>query len=147
MGFEMPHLIANAILIPEIAQLVSEGKAVNFTPGGVSMRPFIEGGKDSVVLVRPEDLRVGDVILAQVEADRYVLHRLIGIDGDQMTLMGDGNLRGEEHCLRQQVLAKVQEVRSPKGIRKPLTRGRLWHWALPLRRYLLKIYRHTPRIL
>jgi len=143
----MPHLIANAILIPEIAQLVSEGKTVTFTPGGVSMRPFIEGGKDSVLLVRPEHLRVGDIILAEVSDERYVLHRLIALDGDHVTLMGDGNLRGEEYCIRENVLAKVREIRSPKGHRKPLTRGRLWHYALPLRRYLLKIYRHTPRLL
>jgi len=143
----MPHLIANAILIPEIAQLIRDGKEVTFTPGGVSMRPFIEGGKDSVLLVRPENLRVGDVILAEVSDERYVLHRLIGLDGDQVTLMGDGNLRGEEHCTTDKVLAKVREIHSPKGRRKPLTRGRLWFYLLPLRRYLLKIYRHTPRIL
>jgi len=143
----MPHLIANTVLIPEMAQLIREGKTVNFTPGGVSMRPFIEGGKDSVLLVQPTDLKVGDVILAQVTDERYVLHRLIAIDGDNVTLMGDGNLRGEEHCTRQNVLAKVAEIRSPKGHRKPVTRGRLWYFALPVRKYLLKIYRHTPRLL
>lgn len=143
----MPHLIANTVLIPEMAQLIREGKTVNFTPGGVSMRPFIEGGKDSVLLVQPTDLKVGDVILAQVTDERYVLHRLIAMDGDNVTLMGDGNLRGEEHCTRQNVLAKVAEIRSPKGHRKPVTRGRLWYFALPVRKYLLKIYRHTPRLL
>jgi len=143
----MPHLIANAILIPEIAQLVRDGKSVTFTPGGVSMRPFIEGGKDSVLLVRPEHLSVGDIILAEVSDERYVLHRLIALEGDQVTLMGDGNLRGEEHCTRDKVLAKVREIRSPKGHLKPLTRGRLWFFALPVRKYLLKIYRHTPRLL
>jgi len=143
----MPHLIANAILIPEIAQLVRDGKSVTFTPGGVSMRPFIEGGKDSVLLVRPEHLRVGDIILAEVSDERYVLHRLIALDGDKVTLMGDGNVRGEEHCTQDKVLAKVREIYSPKGHRKPLTRGRLWYYALPIRRYLLKIYRHTPRLL
>jgi len=143
----MPHLIANAILIPEIAQLVRDGKEVTFTPGGVSMRPFIEGGKDSVLLVRPTNLRVGDIILAEVEHERYVLHRLIGLNGNHVTLMGDGNLRGEEHCDVEKVLAKVKSIHSPKGRLKPMTRGRLWFYALPVRRYLLKIYRHTPRIL
>ncbi|MCQ2310904.1 MAG: S24/S26 family peptidase [Paludibacteraceae bacterium] len=143
----MPHLIANTILIPEIAHLIKEGRDVTFTPGGVSMRPFIEGGKDCVLLTRPEHLRVGDIILAEVENDRYVLHRLIRLDGDAVTLMGDGNLYGEEHCMRQDVLAKVAAIHSPKGRRKPMTRGRIWLWLLPVRRYLLKVYRHTPRIL
>jgi len=143
----MPHLIANTVLIPEMAQLIREGRSVNFTPGGVSMRPFIEGGKDSVVLVQPTNLRVGDVILAQITDDRYVLHRLIKIEGEHVTLMGDGNIRGTEQCDVDHVIAKVQSITSPKGHRKPVTRGRVWYYLLPLRRYLLKIYRHTPRIL
>ena len=143
----MSHLIANAVLIPEMARLIREGREVTFTPGGVSMRPFIEGGKDSVRLVQPKSLRVGDIVLAEVENERYVLHRLIRIDGDALTLMGDGNLRGEEHCNRQNVLAKVAEIRSPKGHRKIRTRGRVWHALLPMRWLLLKIYRHTPRII
>ncbi len=143
----MPHLIANDILIPEIAKLLQEGHEVTFTPGGVSMRPFIEGGKDSVLLVQPTELSVGDVILARVEEERYVLHRLIRIDGDQMTLMGDGNLQGEEHCKRDAVLGKVVRVTSPKGHCKPITKARVWRMLLPMRWLLLKVYRHTPRIL
>lgn len=143
----MPHLVANAVLIPTMARLLREGHEVTFTPGGVSMRPFIEGGRDSVIMVQPKTLHVGDVVLAQVENDRYVLHRLIRLDGEQVTLMGDGNLFGEEHCLRENVLGQVIRVVSPKGRRKPLTRGRVWHLLLPVRKWLLKIYRHTPRIL
>lgn len=143
----MSHLIANAVLIPEMARFIREGREVTFTPGGVSMRPFIEGGRDSVRLVQPNTLRVGDIVLAEVDTQHYVLHRLIRIDGDALTLMGDGNLRGEEHCLRADIIAKVAEIRSPKGHRKMMTRGRLWHALLPIRWFLLKIYRHTPRII
>ena len=42
--------LPNEIFIPEVARLVSEGKQVVFTPTGTSMRPFIEGGSDSVML-------------------------------------------------------------------------------------------------
>ena len=42
--------IANEILIPELARLLATGKEVRFTPSGVSMRPFIEGDRDSVIL-------------------------------------------------------------------------------------------------
>ncbi|MCQ2348350.1 MAG: S24/S26 family peptidase [Paludibacteraceae bacterium] len=143
----MPHLINNAVLIPEFARMINEGHTVSFTPDGVSMRPFIEGGKDSVVLVKPQRLRVGDIVLAQVQDGRYVLHRLIRLEGEQVTLMGDGNLYGEEYCFTDDVLAQVAVIRSPKGHRKPLTRGWLWHALLPVRKYLLKIYRHTPRLL
>ena len=33
----------NDILIPEFARLLKEGHLVEFSPRGVSMRPFIEG--------------------------------------------------------------------------------------------------------
>lgn len=135
--------LPNEIFIPEIARLVAEGKQVVFTPTGVSMRPYIEGGVDSVTLVRPDDLRVGDIVLAEVAPQHYVLHRIYALQGDAVTLMGDGNLQGTEHCTRSNVLAKVSAIRSPKGRTKLLTRARLWRHMLRTRRLWLKIYRHT----
>ena len=140
------HLVKNEILIPEMGRLLKGGQQVVFTPGGVSMRPFIEGGKDIVTLEYPKTVRVGDILLCKV-GERYVLHRLIGIEGDTLRLKGDGNVTGGEVCRREDVLGRVVGIRSPKGRRKPLTRGRIWHWLSPWRKYLLKIYRHTPRIL
>ena len=147
--------VANDILIPELARLIAEGKEVRFTPSGVSMRPFIEGDKDSVVLAPfTREPQVGDIVLAHVSAGErktYVLHRLIRIEKDTpytihhtpFILQGDGNLRGEERCTREEMIARVVVIENPKGHRKPLTRGRLWYHLRPLRKYLLKIYRHT----
>jgi len=136
--------LPNEIFIPEIARLVAEGRQVRFTPTGVSMRPFIEGGRDSVTLVRPENLQVGDIVLAEIDGERYVLHRIYALHGKQLTLMGDGNIRGEEYCLTTDVLAKVAAIHSPTGRSKPLTRARLWRHMLRSRRLWLKIYRHLP---
>ena len=95
--------IANEILIPELARLLAEGKEVRFTPSGVSMRPYIEGDRDSVVLAPlKREPRRGDILLAEVETlcgrKTYVLHRLIRIEGEELVLQGDGNLAGEERC-------------------------------------------------
>jgi hypothetical protein len=140
--------IENDILIPELARLLSEGKEVRFTPSGVSMRPFIEGDKDSVILAPLNRApQRGDILLAQVQTlcgrTTYVLHRLIRVEGEQLTLMGDGNLAGTETCLRADVIGIVTRIESPKGRRKPLTRGYLWYILRPLRKWLLKIYRHS----
>lgn len=135
--------LPNEIFIPEIARLVDEGKQVVFTPTGVSMRPYIEGGADNVTLVRPDTLQVGDIVLAEIAPQHYVLHRIYALQGETVTLMGDGNLQGEEHCSRSNVLAKVTAIHSPKGKSKPVTKAWLWRHMLPLRRILLKIYRHT----
>ena len=135
--------LPNEIFIPEIARLVDEGKQVVFTPTGVSMRPYIEGGADNVTLVLPDTLQVGDIVLAEIAPQHYVLHRIYALQGETVTLMGDGNLQGEEHCSRSNVLAKVTAIHSPKGKSKPVTKAWLWRHMLPLRRILLKIYRHT----
>ena len=140
--------IENDILIPELARLLSEGKEVRFTPAGVSMRPFIEGDKDSVILAPLNRApRRGDILLAQVQTlcgrTTYVLHRLIRIEGEQLILMGDGNLAGTEVCSRGDVIGVVTRIESPKGRRKMLTRGYLWYILRPVRKWLLKIYRHT----
>jgi hypothetical protein len=138
--------IANDILIPELARLISEGKEVRFTPSGVSMRPFIEGDRDSVVMAPvTDDPKPGDILLAQIQRPKttYVLHRLIRIEGGTFILQGDGNLMGEEQCQREDIIARVVRIESPAGHRKPLTKGRIWYTLKPVRKWLLKIYRHT----
>ena len=140
--------VANDILIPELARLLAEGREVRFTPSGVSMRPYIEGDKDSVILASyARAPRRGDIVLAHAHAaggrQTYVLHRLVRIEGERFVLQGDGNLAGEETCSRDEIIGYVTKIESPKGRRKCLTNGRLWYFLKPLRRYLLKIYRHS----
>ncbi len=118
------------------------------------MRPFIEGGKDTVTLVKKPTVAVGDIVLVHI-ADRYILHRVYklstsitspsggGKEGASIVLQGDGNLQGYEYCTLDDVLGTVIAIQSPKGHRKPLTKGRLWRLLKPFRKYLLKIYRHT----
>ncbi len=148
----MKKSIENDILIPEIGELLSEGKDVRFTPTGVSMRPFIEGGKDIVVLRKQPDVRVGDIALAQIHRPAgstlaqqtpraFVLHRVIAVDGEAVTLMGDGNIGSTEQCTKADVLGTVIRIENDKGRRKPLTRGRIWNMLYPCRRILLKVYR------
>lgn len=136
----MSHKVPNDILIPEMERLLCAGKQVVFTPDGVSMRPFIKGGQDSVILEHPTDIRIGDILLCRI-GSTFVLHRLIALSDDNLTLMGDGNLAGVEHCGRQDVIGRVIEIRSPRGRRKTMRGWRLWNKLLPVRPILLKIYR------
>lgn len=139
--------LPNEVLLPEIGRLVAEGEKVTLRAKGVSMLPFIHGGRDSVLLTRPEQgLKVGDIVLAQVARDRYVLHRIYEIDGDRLTLMGDGNIRGCERCRKEHVMAlavrilregKEVDCTTPSHLRK----AALWKALLPVRRYLLALYR------
>jgi hypothetical protein len=111
------------------------------------MRPFIVGGKESVVLVKPEKVCVGDGVLAFVDNSRYVVHRVIRIDGENVTLMGDGNLVGVEHCKVPDVKAIATHAVNARGKRRsfanPLRRTatRVWVRLRPVRKSLLLAYR------
>ena len=139
-------------IIESAISLVNEGMSVTFPVNGWSMLPFIIGGQESVVLVKPEHLAVGQVVMAFVDGHRYVVHRIIGIDGDRVTLMGDGNVAGIEHCPLTGVKAVATHVVDARGRKRNLYSkwrvwaARLWWHLRPLRRYLLFIYRKTKRI-
>jgi hypothetical protein len=113
------------------------------------MLPFIIGGKECVDLVKPIDIQVGHVVLAWVEGCRYVVHRIIQIDGDKVVLMGDGNIAGVEHCMLSDVAALAVNVVTPKGKHNNLyspwriKASHLWWRLLPIRRWILAIYRRT----
>lgn len=132
--------VPNEILFPEVSRMINEGKTVTLTPRGQSMHPFIVGGKDSVTLVRADNPQVGDIILFTVN-NRYVLHRLIRIEGDTYVFRGDGNWRGTEQCKKDGILAKVTLITKPNGREIIPGNGRWWHYLLPLRLFLLKFYR------
>ena len=133
--------------IEEAVRLVQEGVTVTFPVTGQSMLPFIIGGKESVILHAPGLTAVGDVVLAWVDGCRYVVHRIIRIDGDRVTLMGDGNVKGTEHCLLKDVKARVTHVVDAKDKthylynRWRMLGAKVWYWLRPIRRYLLAIYR------
>lgn len=127
--------------------MVNEGLSVTFPVNGVSMLPFIIGGEESVVLVKPSTPQIGDIVLAWVDGNRYVVHRIISIIGDDITLMGDGNRIGHEFCKAKDIAARADYVVDAKGRRRYLYSksqmffSRLWFRLLPIRRYLLAIYK------
>lgn len=138
--------IDNAKLFPVIAQLLHEGHTVILPLRGNSMRPFLVHNRDKALLVLPDVLKVGDPVLAEVYPTRYVFHRIVAIDGDSITLRGDGN-RDVEHCRRKDVVAlakgfyrkgrtTLDSVDSPKWRIYSV----LWMRLLPVRRYLLKLH-------
>ena len=93
---------------------------------------------------------MGDLALAYVNGTHYVLHRITDIDdNDSIELTGDGNLGFKEHCQKADLIGKAEFVITPSGRRKSLTtaahlrRARLWQQLLPIRRWILAIYKRT----
>ena len=133
--------IPNAILLAEVSDCIAGGHEVVIRTKGSSMLPFIRGDRDSVLLYRKETVEVGDIVLAEISPGCYVLHRVFAVDGDRLTLMGDGNLRGRESCRICDVKGTVKEIIHPDGSRTVPGKGRFWRRLLPFRRIILGIYR------
>ena len=136
-------------IIQEAVRLVQDGVSVTFPVKGRSMLPFITGGRESVILQKPGSLQLGQVVLAQVGPDRYVVHRIIKVEPDRITLMGDGNIRGTESCTPSNVLAVATHVVDEKGKRRTLEskgqmfKAKVWFRIRPLRRIILAVLRRT----
>ena len=133
---------ANSVLLPEIVKLLEEGHTVT------SMRPFLEDGRDKALLVKAGgNPAVGAPVLAEIAPKHFVLHRIIDIQGDKITLMGDGNL-STEHCRASDIKADIigfyrkgrKELDRTDG-QKWKTYSKIWMALTPIRRYLLAFYR------
>jgi len=101
--------LPNAKFIPVIKALIDEGHTATFRIRGFSMRPFLEDVRDCAIIapIAAADVRVGDVILAEVAPRHYVLHRVATRQGDQLVLRGDGNVRGTEACTVNDVVGRA----------------------------------------
>lgn len=147
-GKTMKRRMANAELLPEVVRIVNEGHTVTLPLKGYSMRPFLEDGRDKAILKAVTELRKGDAVLAEIGPGRYVLHRIVNIDGNSVTLLGDGNIT-TERCGTADVKAVAIGFHRKNRQQPDYTDGKkwrvyswLWTHLYPIRRYLLFIHRH-----
>ncbi|MBR4779034.1 MAG: S24/S26 family peptidase [Bacteroidaceae bacterium] len=142
--------LPNDLFLKGIGELLQEGHTATLRVRGNSMRPFLEDRRDSIVLTSVTHIEVGDAVLAEIAPGKYVFHRIIAIDGDIVTLMGDGNVRGTEHCTKADVKANaLAVVRKGKEYRTDGRRwirySKAWMRLTPVRRWLLAIHRRLPK--
>lgn len=147
-------IINNDTFFADVIQVLEQGKRVTIPVKGFSMLPFIRGSKDLVVLEKSDgNVKADDIVLfhmGPMDGGRYVMHRIISVDGDKVDIMGDGVPKNHEHVRRSQILAKaVTILRSGKRPVDPYSPGQLrlvhfWQWLRPVRRYILFVYRHLP---
>lgn len=124
----------------ELFEQLNRGKVIQLTPQGISMLPFIQGGRDKVRIHKEERIEVGDIVLAPHNG-RLILHRVYAIDGTRLTLMGDGNLKGNEVVDKSEVWGKVLEIVKTEGRCRRPHKAWFWRHSLPLRRVMLKLRR------
>lgn len=138
---------SNAEFLPKVVELLNEGHTVTLRLRGVSMRPFLEDNRDKALLTKPKNPKVGDPVLAEIWKGHFVLHRIIRIDGNNVTLLGDGNMVCE-HCKIDNIVGEVIGFYRKNCNKMDYINGRKWKtysyvWMhlYPIRRYLLAIYR------
>lgn len=153
-------MISDNRIIEEAIRMVQEGASVTFPVRGRSMLPFIVGERDRLILQKPEHICVGQIVLAFTDGadglcaenrtNQYVIHRIVAMEGERVTLMGDGNLAAREFCSLNGIKAVATHVvrcRRKKKKTQSLNSvffkfsGKLWVLLCPIRKWLLAIYR------
>lgn len=128
-------------LMPLFREQFAAGKSVIFSPRGVSMRPMLRQGVDSVVLSPlPEKLGKYDLPLYRYPNGKYILHRIVKVNADHYICLGD-NTYAYETVQPEYMIAVVTAFK--RGDREiPVTNlwyrlyCRVWVALYPLRRFL-----------
>ena len=90
-------------------QLSEDGRAyVRIT--GISMQPVLRHLKDGVVLVPPEHIRRGDIVLFDRKNGRYALHRVIRKGEEGFMMAGDNQWYYETGLPYDQIVGVVSEI-------------------------------------
>ena len=95
-------------LMPIIREQLAAGESVKFSPRGVSMLPMLRQGVDSIVLSPlPQKLKKYDIPLYQRSNGQYVLHRVVKVEADSYTMIGDNQFVYEKGITHSQIIGVV----------------------------------------
>lgn len=111
-------VIPNEEFFDNIVDELRRNGRVHLLVKGSSMFPFFRDSKDAVVLRRLEAgemPRRGDVCLFR-SGRHYILHRCVGRRTDgKFVFRGDGNPRGRELAVREEIYAVAEKRTAPSG--------------------------------
>ena len=117
-------------MIPVIEAALHNGKPVEMTVTGNSMKPLLKDRVSSVKLTKPDNLKKGDVVLFLRNDGHYVLHRIINIHEDLYDIVGDNQLVPDKNIPKEKIIARVASYsRNGKDWKK---QDRLYRIILPL---------------
>ncbi len=147
-------LLSGADVFPVAEQLLRDGLKVTFTVTGGSMWPLIRHNSDSVLLARLDrPARIGDIVLMhpRLPVERYILHRVYKIRGDDCIALGDGCLAPDPPVPLECIIGRAEMIFRGKrsincdapGVRRL---SGLWRFLLPVRPLLLRGIRAAGRL-
>ena len=116
----MQLILQNETYFSHILTEIDAGYHVVIPSKGNSMLPFIRPRTDEIKLspIDNKSIQKGNIVLAKTDDGNYVIHRIEKIDGDTITLRGDGNLTTREYCKKNNILAEytLRDTNRPIGL-------------------------------
>lgn len=141
------HIEPRGETLSSVVRHLKEGYEVDYVPRGNDMLPLIRGGKDVVTLRKiGEPVRRGDIVLVCFPGDDYRLSRVMDSNQNRFYLLRETALSWseQENCTLNDILGKVVFIqRGSWGFRPG--RGDFWMSLLPVRRYIMALYRRLRR--
>lgn len=105
--------IENSIFFATVEERLREGDRVSIVLRGTSMQPLLREPDKVTLAPLDREPRVGDVVLFRYGKE-HRLHRIIAIDGDEVTMQGD-NCYVCEHVRRGDIVARLVKVTRRSG--------------------------------
>ena len=127
----------NVATFSVVRDILLEGDCVTVAVKGQSMLPFFRSG--TTVTIRPireDDFKKYSVVFADT-GGHFAIHRIINIEGNKVTLLGDGNIYGTETMDKSKVYGVIDSSKLHIFFAK------IWLWMRPVRRYPLAIFRRV----
>lgn len=94
----------------EIEEVIKNNGMYVSTVSGYSMSPFLKDRRDTVVILPPpEKIKKYDVVLYRYK-ERYVLHRVVRVRGDELVMCGDNRTEREYGITVSEIIGVLSEV-------------------------------------
>lgn len=132
-------------LLPIISTAFDNGSPFVLTVSGSSMRPTLRGQGDKVELVSKEKraVRKGELVFFERENGECILHRVIKLEGDVLTVNGDAQIFTEKVKSTQVIGVARRLCRNSKWIScdsfSYRLYSKLWMVLKPVRRIFIKL--------
>lgn len=131
--------MGNRELFSVARDMLLEGESVRVAVRGQSMLPFFRSG--TIIELHPvkeSDIALYSVVMADTGRS-FVVHRIIAVDRERVTLLGDGNYLTPEYVTRDKIYGVVHISAHH------LFFAKLWVKMRPFRRFPLAILRRMCR--
>lgn len=139
-------------IAPVIIEVIESGAEFRLIPKGRSMYPNIIEGEDSVVLAKPESLKVRDAVFYRRQNGQYVLHRIVKIHDGLYDMCGDSQIDIERNLPQSCIIAKMtgiykKDVYFRTDDKEYANKIKIFCYKKAVKRFLYRVKKRIKRII